>query len=202
MSPRYARESSEGTDNKGLKIGIISGIVSSLIVIIFIQPILSLLWQAIVTVGGSVHQGYVDRIYRNASVLGPDTYGRLTLFVLILLVLFAGMAWTVHQMKSHVISDNPPRSLKAVRAISWLMVVMAFLVIFGRLAVLEGTRVIAASFTQRLTVLAPAISDIEYKTLMARWASMRGKADYDALVIAMDKRASELGVTLPPVRKP
>jgi hypothetical protein len=66
----------------------------------------------------------------------------------------------------------------------------------------RGVMEINASFTRRLTVLAPLISDAEYKTLKARWANMRGKADYDALVTAMDKRAAELGVTLPPVRKP
>ena len=67
---------------------------------------------------------------------------------------------------------------------------------------MDGTAAITVSFGQRLTVLAPAISDSEYKTLKARWAGMQSKADYDALVIAMDKRAIELGVQLPPVRKP
>jgi hypothetical protein len=61
---------------------------------------------------------------------------------------------------------------------------------------------ITASFTQRITILAPAIDDDEYRTLKARWADMQTKADYDAIVAAMDKRAKELSVTLPPVRKP
>lgn len=65
-----------------------------------------------------------------------------------------------------------------------------------------GTAKIAASFNQRLSVLAAAISDAEYKALKARWASMKGKADYDALVSAMDKRGTESGVKLPAVRKP
>ena len=61
---------------------------------------------------------------------------------------------------------------------------------------------ITASFTQRLTILAPAIDDAEYKTLKARWASIQTKADYDAIVTAMDKRAKELNVTLPPEIEP
>jgi hypothetical protein len=82
------------------------------------------------------------------------------------------------------------------------MVVVTFLVIFVPFTISAGTMLITRSFTQRLTVLAPAISDTEYKTLRARWASMQGEADYDALVAEMDRRATELGVKLPPVRKP
>ena len=70
------------------------------------------------------------------------------------------------------------------------------------LAVSRGIVKINTSFNQRLTVLAPAITDGEYKTLKARWASMQSKADYDALTTAMEKRAAELNVTLPPVRNP
>jgi hypothetical protein len=82
------------------------------------------------------------------------------------------------------------------------MVIFSVLFLFVVFSLASGTKLITASFTQRLTVLAPAISDTEYKTLKARWAGMKGKADYDALVAAMDKRATELGVTLPRVRKP
>jgi len=82
------------------------------------------------------------------------------------------------------------------------LVVVGLLVVTAKFAILQGTVEIDSSFTQRLTVLAPAISDTEYKTLRARWAGMQGKADYDALVTEMDRRATQLGVKLPPVRKP
>lgn len=87
--------------------------------------------------------------------------------------------------------------------ISALMIALltygTILVVFS---ISSGIAQISASFNQRLTVLAPAISDVEYKTLKARWASMKSKADYDALVSLMDNRAAELGVKLPTVRKP
>ncbi len=179
-------------DNRALKIGIISGIVSSLIVIIFIHPILSFIWNAVVTIGGSVQQGYVDRIYRNAAIGDRNLVGHMTFLILLTFSLFGAMfLW----MRTAVSS----RFLNIVSALAALVLCSVLLVAFS---LSSGIMEISASFTQRLTVLAPAISDAEYKTLKARWASMRAKADYDAIVTAMDRRAAELGITLPPVRKP
>jgi hypothetical protein len=73
-------------DSKGLKIGIIGGLISSVMVLIFIQPILSLLWRLILTVGGSIHEGYVDRIYRSAAMVDFNLSGQLTLIVLMLMI--------------------------------------------------------------------------------------------------------------------
>jgi len=189
-------------DSKGLKERITSGLIVWLLVTIFIQPILSFTWKAVVAVGGFVHQGYVDRIYRNAAaMIDSNPYGELTLFILVLFALIATLFWTQRSLESDPISVYLHIS-RFVRLTSWALTCMCLLVVFGRLAILKGTAAITESFTQRLTVLAPAISDTEYKTFKARWAGMQGKADYDALVAAMDKRAAELGVTLPPVRKP
>ena len=188
-------------DSKGLKERITSGLIVWLLVTIFIQPILSITWKAIVWVGGFVHQGYVDRIYIRAAI-DTNPYGETTLVILVLTVLLISLHWTVNSLESDVRSEHMYRSVRLAKVITLLLTLICILLGFVRLAIVRGTGEIAESFTQRLTVLAPAISDTEYKTLRARWAGMRGKADYDALVAAMDKRAAELGVTLPIVRKP
>ncbi len=94
--------------DKGLKVGIISGVISSLLVLIFIQPILSIMWKAIVAVGGFVHQGYVDRIYRNAAVTGPSPYEELTLRVLVTVPLLLLLFWSVRMVESDPISSYYP----------------------------------------------------------------------------------------------
>ena len=188
-------------DTKGMKVGIVSGVVSSLIVLFFIQPILSFVWKAFIAVVGSVHQGYVDRIYSNAAI-DSSPYGRFTLLLLLLAPLLFSLFWAVRQLEADPTTVYFPRMIWFIKGISWGMVATIIVVVFVRVAILAGTTEITASFTQRLTVLAPAVSDTEFKTLKARWAGMKGKADYDALVAAMDKRAAQLGVTLPPVRKP
>lgn len=180
------------TNNAGLRIGIVSGIVSSLIVIIFINPILSFMWKVTVVGIGSLHQGYVDSIYKSAA-LPLSNEGTMAVAALVALGLVLGEFSALRAEKTVV---------RVTRAIILLTTASFLLLITWRFSILKGTDIIMASFTQRLTVLAPAISDTEYKTIQARWASMQGKADYDAIVSAMDKRAKELNVTLPPVKEP
>jgi hypothetical protein len=62
----------QSVEKDGMKVGIISGIISSVIVAIFIQPILSFIWDAVIGIAGAVQQGYVDRIYRNAALGDRD----------------------------------------------------------------------------------------------------------------------------------
>jgi hypothetical protein len=191
-------------DNKGLKERILSGLIVWLLVTIFIQPILSFTWKAVVAVGGFVHQGYVDRIYRSAALGEHDAVGVLTFWLLATYILMrmAGDWFDMVAPLSTVLQRTyrvPRLLIHLPPALLMSALGLTVLVVFSLFA---GKAVISASFSQRLTILAPAISDMEYKTLNARWASMRGKSDYDALVSAMDKRAAELGVTLPPVRKP
>jgi hypothetical protein len=186
-------------DNKSLKIGIISGIISSLIVIIFIHPILSLVWNAFIAVAGSVHQGYVDKIYRNAALPERNLIG----FVTILFLLFSVLLIVTFE-----VSDirNVSHGMHVVNRVfnTAVFVTAPFMLLVSvvMLSLAMGVTEISASFSQRLTVLAPAIDDHEYKMFRARWASMKGLNDYNSLVSAMDARAKELGITLPPVRKP
>lgn len=186
--------------DKQLKVGIVGGLISSLLVLIFIQPILNFLWRLILNAGGILHQGYVDRIYKDAARAGGNPYGESTLLALGLVFGFVGLFWILDRMRASPASGSFPQlSRSADRAV--LFVLMAGLLsILFRVAISRGTADIAESFTQRLTVLASGISDSEYKILKARWASMHGRADYDAIVADMEKCATELGVKLPPVR--
>lgn len=187
-------------DSKPIKVGIISSIIAAVLTAFFINPILSLVWKVVVGTAGTLHRGYVDRIYSNAArdmSGGLISTSLLTLFVLTLIVmygtvmlLYLSYAGDSEQQRARLYSYSTGAAIGVVVAV------------FILLSLDSGIFMIESSFNQRLTVLAPAITDIEYKTLKARWVTMHGEADYDALVQTMDKRAAELGVTLPPVRKP
>lgn len=185
-----------------MKVGIIGGLISSLLVTLFIQPVLSFLWRAILATGGFLHRGYIDRIYRGAAILSSNPYGATTLQAVVIAGLLVVMFWLLSQITETDPFGRQSRLFKVTNVAARTTLFMAPLVLLIRIAVLKGTEEIADSFTQRLSVLAPAISDNEYKTLKARWASMHGKGDYEAIVSSMDRRATELGVTLPPATKP
>jgi hypothetical protein len=195
-------------DNKSLKTAIISGVIATLIVTIFIQPILGFVWNAFMAIVGTIHQGYVDRIYRNAALGERNSVGEATFIILMLFILgsiFSNFLYVVGEAATSPSflrrTFSAGNRARIDSGFEMLIVLLSF-VLLVTFSLSTGITEISASFTQRLTVLAPAISDGEYKTLKARWANMRTKADYDALVAAMDKRAAELSVPLPPVRKP
>lgn len=181
-----------------LKIGIFGSVIGALIML-FIGPILNFLWRLILNVGGALHQGYVDGIYRNAAMAGGNPHGEATLFILVLVFIIVGLFRMLEFTKARASSVLGGFATLMELATMFLLQVVLLAVLF-RAVISIGTGEITESFAQRLTVLAPAISDSEYKILKARWANMRGKADYDALVGQMNKRATELGVNLPPVR--
>jgi hypothetical protein len=187
-------------NSQGIKIGIISGIVSSLIVIIFIQPILGFTWNVIIGISSQVHHGYVDRIYRNAAVGDRNVIGHLTALYLFMSLPLAG---TVFLLRAKV--SVPPKLTAVNRSLDAILIstcVVTVILMLAAFALSVGIMEISSSFNQRLTVLAPAISDAEYKTFRARWANMRSEADYNAIVANMEARAKELGVTLPKLRTP
>jgi len=194
------------TDKKAIKLGLLAN--AAFFLLVFLVPrILGLVWNLVLTVGGFVHKGYVDSIYRNAALDERNLIGQhMALFVLILAPVYLAMHLTRKRIEARLSRSNEASQFDKIERIllifGFATAVPLYLALFGIFTVSLGTAQIAASFNQRLSVLAPAITDAEYKALKARWASMEGKADYDALVSAMDKRGTELGVKLPEVRKP
>ena len=183
--------------NRQLRTGIVGSVIGALIMF-FNGPILNFLWRLILSVGGALHQGYVDKIYRNAARTGGNPYGEATLLILVVVFIIVGLFWQLEFAKARA-STVLGVFTTLMEFVTMLLLQVVFLAVLLQTVISRGTSEIAESFTQRLTVLAPAITDSEYKILKARWANMQGKADYDALVGQMDKRAAEVNVKLPPV---
>jgi len=53
------------------------------------------------------------------------------------------------------------------------------------------------SFNQRLTIIAPSLSDNEQKVLKAQWASMRNRRAYEVIVSSIEKIANDKKIELP-----
>jgi len=82
----------------------------------------------------------------------------------------------------------------------WVLQVLTIAASLGSLLI--STLVFAdlqltTSFQQRLTVLAPKISEQEYKELQASWASMQSRTDYELLNTQMESLAQQHGIELP-----
>ena len=81
-----------------------------------------------------------------------------------------------------------------------LLVIFAVFAIFISLANIidDYVRVKTSStFKQHLTILSPHTSDQEYKELLARFASMRSKKDFDNLNKSIIELANKYKISLP-----
>ncbi len=78
--------------------------------------------------------------------------------------------------------------------------VLGIVFILGSLTVLtfEYTNLqLNTSFRQRLTVLAPKLSEQEHKEFLASWAAMHSRKDFDAITDRMNTLAQARNVVLP-----
>lgn len=96
---------------------------------------------------------------------------------------------------------NIRRTLAKIRG--WLLVVMFLLVLYptyvcSKLAFVSHADLqLNASFNQRFTVLAPALTEQEEEVIKSKWALMSNRKDYDAINASMDSLAGRLDKPLP-----
>ena len=197
--------------NRGLRVTIVAGVITSVIVILFVEPLLKLAWAGILLLGPRFYQGYVDSIYKDAA-LGHRNFAAVVLlqgFIYLLTMTALGLI-IVQSVKSRLLrrvaskskerrkspSAFPRRRLLAVQALCVLgMCVTAIPLITRPYVDLQ----LNASFQQRLKVLAPIVSELDIRELEADWASMRSRQDYEGIVARMASIALEKGVVLPPL---
>jgi hypothetical protein len=79
------------------------------------------------------------------------------------------------------------------------LIASAFVILLSILIVVSSfvNLQLDTSFRQRLTVLAPALSEMEIRQLEASWAGMRSQGDYNAIVARLEGIARARGVVLP-----
>ena len=183
-----------------LKVGMVGGLISSVLVLIFIQPIKYFVWTAVLYFGEYVQAGYVDRIYRGAALGDRNIVGHLSALVILMVMLFvAGGFLGVGRHLRQDLVGKLFRVFVRIVQVSSIFIPAAMIVV---ISISGGVMEITASFNQRLAVIAPAISDKETKEWKAKLAMMHGQNDYRALVSAMEKRAKELQIELPKLREP
>jgi hypothetical protein len=184
----------------GLRKAIVSGIVSGIVVIVFIQPILGFFWHFFL----SNIKALSDSACFDAALGYTDRYGFLTE------TLFDGAAisfatgflvinYSMHKKSEASVDTVVKRASRLMKSRLWATFYLIVVLVFS--AITLGRDFINlqlnASFHQRLTILAPKISDQEYKEFLASWASMRNEEDYQRIVQDMESKAKSNGITLP-----
>lgn len=191
---------------------IVIGVITSLIVLILIDPLFKLLLRLVLWLGDHAWQGLTNGIYTSAAIGSTQKYSFLTLFFGFLSIQMATTFLalrTVRKIRNIQQSlsgtvDQPSINKKKlveitrkVRIATYFLLPTTYLLGVWLLFSLFAEFQISASFEQRLTVLAASVGDQEVKELRANWALMKTQNDHDALIVRMTDLAAAAGITLP-----
>lgn len=174
---------------------LIVSLITSILVLIFIEPLLKWLTDGLMWLGLNISASFTKTIYTSAALGFREKNSFLLLmFITSLLIgIMAGMASAKLFLGQSVKRELPLRA----KLLSVLMG-LAFLVAnLDVLAINFAELQLNTSFNQRITVLSPKVSDQEIKVLKAKWALMKGRSDYEAINFQMDALARTQGINLP-----
>jgi hypothetical protein len=190
-SEKEQRKSIQTTQRRA----IIGSILASLIVIYFLDPILSFLGRLTLRVAGDLFTAYLDRLYAEVAV-SELNFGFL--FFAWIASIFLGCTIGFILSKSGIFkkrkSSTPPARLSRFIAIVLCIISVLLLALTVDSYIRLKT---ASTFNQRLTVITPLISDQERKEFLAGFASMESKGDFEAVMRSMDKVAEKNNIKLP-----
>ena len=184
-----------------LKKSLLGSIIASIIVILFIKPILNAAWNFVLSLSDSYLKTFSDSIYTSAA-LGQRDWVIVLLLIMILCSVIGigtGLIVGVTTVKSERIKKIVRKKKSSI--IFWIFFCLFYLyTCFSCVTVAVKAFAdlqLNTSFEQRLSVLSPVITDLEYKKLKAAWALMRSKKDHDEIVKKMENIASRNSVNLP-----
>src|SRR5271157_6762 len=186
------------TGDSEMRKSIYASIIASIIVIILIQPILSVTGRAITWAGDHLYSGISASTYIEAAIGHREKFSFIGLIFICSLLsgiivgivsgfFFRGRLGTLTKKGSHPI----------FKAVILIISVSSFFMTIFVLATNFADFQMNASFNQRLAVLTLAISDQKVKEFRAQWASMQMRNDYLAINNEMEKLATQKGIRLP-----
>ncbi len=214
--------------DKDIKKGIISGVIASIIFLIFIQPILTFIWNAIIKFSFSTYTGYIDIVYENAAlgkrnwidflVLTFFIYFQFILLFTFLLKFRSKLSGLVRQKKMETMSEDEKENFTAKRnaslfktfsliknnsrkliIFSYILQIAFILVVVGIIFTAYVDLQLNSSFSQRCTVLKPYIGGQQEDILQSKWASMKSRKDYEVLNQYIEGLARTKNIILPEV---
>lgn len=181
-----------------IKKSIYASIIASVLVIIFIQPFLSITGKIIIWLGNYIYGGISNSFYENAALGLREKYSFIFLMGTMAIVAgtIIGTSLIVYIKEKKPTKPKESRSTIKKYIITIILVILALDCIYLLSYEFAGFQM-NASFNQRLTILMPVITDDEYKKIKAQWASMENRKEYESIVTNIERIAQREKIKLP-----
>ncbi len=158
------------------------------------------LGRALIHAAGFAHASYLDRLYSEIAVGDPNySYAILSMMEMGVLGVICGyeVARFVWRLMPRSVQLTPHRVETRMRIASVALLLIA--VPWVLLSVVDGYIRLktSSSFHQHLAILTPYTPQKDIRLLRSRYAAMRTRADYEALMNDMAKLAESNHITLP-----
>lgn len=187
-----------------MKRSIAISVISSVCVLVFIQPILNFLWKVISWGSVNFYKGLINGVYKNAALGQRDWVSVILFFLFVASVIgFSSSFLTlplirklrrIKEAKGEHVFRRVKKILITIYCV--LSIMFLFVLIYLFVSVYVDLQ-LNTSFQQRLNALSPEISDFEYKNLKADWALMKSPEDYNSIVLKMEEFAQKHKIKLP-----
>lgn len=185
-------------DNKYFsKSTIISSVIAALLVTIFLNPILTFVWDISSSAIGTLFKGLLNKMYQSAAMGHRNDSS----FVILYFILGTATAFALLTiLRSILVSIGKEHKIKNTKIPNYLkisnVIILAGLLVF--IITIQFVNLqLNTSFHQRLSALAPTISDQKYKEFKASWAMMLARSDYEKINEELERIANDRGIMLP-----
>jgi hypothetical protein len=186
--------------------------VALLLIIHFIEPILSFVSHSALGLMSYISQSYLDRLYAE-SATGEPAYAYYIFIAPFFLASLGCIEFTSRIIKKTggILKPEKTREIVNVEAkaksLEVLRAQIVFLAVTLNLVILLLTTGLAvdgfvrlkiiSTFKQHVTILEGYLPDADTKLLKAQFASMRSQGDYDAICDSINRLATQHSITLP-----
>ncbi|PPC76965.1 hypothetical protein C4K68_12685 [Pokkaliibacter plantistimulans] len=182
--------------DKSIKVGIITGIVASMVFVYFLDPIIRIFGEGVFYASNYVVSGLVDSLYQK-SALGVAKDPSLAVYALIIGFITAfpvAMIRIFFQKKSN---DDKPRENSKRSGIMLIPIAILPLMLFYQMWTMMFQYEVVTSFDQHIKIVTPYISEKEKQFIVSKFSMMNGESDFKSVYAELDKIASENKLVLP-----
>jgi len=200
--------------NQNVKIGIVTGLIASMLFYYFLNPLLSLFGKILIRITSNVYSAYADNLFKKVA-LGVPQDSSLTLLIFFLVSLFGAIVgFYIALIKRFLFAKRPkakPESkhllkksinslIKSTKRLLIYGGVWIFIVFILYIWLLWGIWFqikITTSFTQHMNIIAPYLSEDGEEIIWSQWSQMKTRADYERIYMRLNEIAEKNHIDLP-----